>query len=217
MTRFVVAERIGVGGMGEVFAARQEGASGFARPVALKKLARSLSADREFAELFMAEARLASQLNHPNIVSVYAFDRDEDGALFLAMELVDGMDLRWLVLALRERNLRMDVALAGFIAGEILKALDHAHELRVDGRPLGLVHRIYLGADSPIAGVESKSLRSIHCSMAELWRRAGNDRRQLANLVLFTQDHLGTWIIKSGAQIRTIHDDCGTTVGSVHP
>ena len=138
MGRYVVEERIGAGGMAEVFRARLVGAEGFSRPVALKRIAAHLSSDPQFAELFIAEARLAALLGHANVVSVLDFDRDDDGMLFLAMELVDGTDLRRLA---RAAGGPLPVGLALFIAAETLRGLSHAHDLQKDGKPLGLVHR----------------------------------------------------------------------------
>jgi serine/threonine protein kinase len=139
--RYVVESRLGVGGMAEVFRARLVGAEGFSRAVALKRVAPALSEDERFASLFIAEARIAALLTHPNIVSVLDFDRDEDGVLFLAMELVDGPDLRRLAAAARRRGTPVAPRLAAFVAGEILRALAYAHELKRDDRPLGIVHR----------------------------------------------------------------------------
>lgn len=141
MGRYVVEGRLGAGGMAEVFRARQLGAEGFARPVALKRMSSALSHDETFAEMFIEEARLAALLQHPNIVQVLDFDRDERGTLFLAMELVDGSDLRRILDALRRSGRRMPPSIAAFVAAELLKALAYAHELEQDGKQRGLVHR----------------------------------------------------------------------------
>src|SRR5262249_32657816 len=96
--------------MAEVYRALQIGAEGFARPVALKKTAPSLSSDPQFATMFIAEARTAALLSHPNVVSVLDFDRDEAGVLFLAMELVDGADLNKLADAAQRQGIRLSPA-----------------------------------------------------------------------------------------------------------
>jgi serine/threonine protein kinase len=139
--RYRIEEKLGAGGMGEVFRAQQRGAEGFSRSVALKRISSPLSHDERFASLFIAEARIAALLSHPNIVTVFDFDRDEDGALFLAMELVDGADLRRLLERAEGRGTRLSPPLAAFVASEVLRALAYAHELLQDGRPLGIVHR----------------------------------------------------------------------------
>jgi serine/threonine protein kinase len=141
VSRYALESLLGSGGMAEVYRARQHGAEGVARPVALKRIAPAVSRDPEFAKLFVAEARIAALLQHPNIVSIVDFDRDADGCLFLAMELVDGGDLRTLVAAARVRGERMAPELTAFLVAEVLRALAHAHDFAPDGKPLGIVHR----------------------------------------------------------------------------
>jgi serine/threonine-protein kinase len=141
VSRYALETLLGSGGMAEVYRARQHGAEGVARPVALKRIAPALSRDPEFAKLFVAEARIAALLQHPNIVSIVDFDRDADGCLFLAMELVDGADLRTLVGAARARGERVAPELTAFLVAEVLRALAHAHDFAPDGKPLGIVHR----------------------------------------------------------------------------
>ena len=100
--------------MAEVFKARQSGAEGFSRLVALKRIAPGLSHDAEFARMFIAEARIAAHLQHANVVAIHDFDRDEQGCLFLAMELVDGADLRRLLGLAREHGERPAPELAAW-------------------------------------------------------------------------------------------------------
>src|SRR5688572_17171757 len=127
--------------MAEVYRARLVGAEGFQRPVALKRVAPALSEDERFAAMFIGEARIAALLSHPNIVSVLDFDRDEEGVLFLAMELVDGPDLRRLGELAGERGAPIGPSLAAFLASEVLRGLTYAHERKLDDRPLGIIHR----------------------------------------------------------------------------
>ncbi|MCW5803699.1 MAG: serine/threonine protein kinase [Deltaproteobacteria bacterium] len=126
VSRYEVGKKIGSGGMAEVFAGKVTGAEGFVREVALKYL---LPAFDKGADAFIAEARLASKLAHPNIVSVLDFDRDPEGRLFLVMEFVDGKDLDTLVAA---GPLSPSVVI--FLAQEILRGLGYAHVN-------GVVHR----------------------------------------------------------------------------
>ncbi|MCW5801623.1 MAG: hypothetical protein KIT31_04500 [Deltaproteobacteria bacterium] len=72
--------RLGGGGMADVFLARSLGADGFSREVALKRIIGRYADDPHFARFFVEEARLSSRLQHPNIVSVLDFDRDEQGS-----------------------------------------------------------------------------------------------------------------------------------------
>ncbi|HTJ44511.1 MAG TPA: protein kinase [Kofleriaceae bacterium] len=135
--RYRYGARIGGGGMAEVFRGTAVGAEGFERPVAIKRILPSVSNDPRFAAMFVNEARISAMLHHPNIVQVLDFDRDEDGRLFLVMELVDGTDLATLM-----RRGRMPVEISAYVVREILKGLAHAHELAdADGKVLRIVHR----------------------------------------------------------------------------
>ena len=133
----MLERRLGGGGMAEVFLARTLGAEGFSRPVAIKRVLDELSQDAQFADMFVAEARLSARLQHPNLVSVLDFDRDADGRLFLVMELVDGVDLRGLL-----DTGPLPFSLVIHLAIEILRGLDYAHELPLNAEGVrGLVHR----------------------------------------------------------------------------
>lgn len=134
--KYEVGERLGGGGMAEVFRATIRGAEGFSRPVAIKRIKRSISTDKGFAELFVTEARLAAKLHHPNVIQTLDFDRDENGCFYLVMELIDGVDLRTL-----EKSGPVSVSASCFIVSELLRALDYAHELVEDGRPVTIIHR----------------------------------------------------------------------------
>jgi serine/threonine protein kinase len=134
--KYELGERIGGGGMADVYRALTRGAEGFARPVAVKRIKRNISTDKDFAKLFVDEARLAAKLTHPNVVQTIDFDRDETGCFYLVMELIEGVDLRALV-----KSGRIPVTAVVFIIAEVLRALDYAHEMVADGHPLTIVHR----------------------------------------------------------------------------
>ncbi len=139
--KYRFTRRLGGGGMAEVWLASVSGAEGFSRPVAIKRILAEHSANPEFARLFIKEARISSQLRHPNVVDVLDFDRDEEGRLFLAMELVDGKDLHGL---LRAGALPFGVIV--HVTSGVLRGLGYAHQVSKpgpDGQPhnLGIVHR----------------------------------------------------------------------------
>jgi Protein kinase domain len=123
---YQVEARIGRGGMGEVYLARD---TRLGRPVALKVLPERFAEDERFRERLLRESRLAASLDHPNVVPVYDAG-EEDGRLFIAMRYVDGVDLKALLRA--EGRLAPERAVA--IAAQIAEALDAAHRR-------GLVHR----------------------------------------------------------------------------
>lgn len=140
--RYELLSRIGVGGMAEVFRARVHGEEGFTREVVLKRILPHLSANEDFRKRFVDEAKMTTHLRHANIVSVLDLGRINQ-QLFIAMELVEGTDLAWLLELLDvEKGERIPIRHALYIGVEILKGLHHAHEATgPDGQPLQIVHR----------------------------------------------------------------------------
>ncbi|MBA3818792.1 MAG: serine/threonine protein kinase, partial [Deltaproteobacteria bacterium] len=134
--KYRLDQRLGGGGMAEVFLASTIGAEGFSRRVAIKRVLPGYSDNATFAKMFVAEARLSSQLVHPNIVSVLDFDRDADHRLFLVMELVDGKDLDALV-----STGVLPIPVVIFVIAEVLRGLGFAHDLPVGTDLRGIVHR----------------------------------------------------------------------------
>jgi eukaryotic-like serine/threonine-protein kinase len=134
--KYRLDRRLGGGGMAEVFAGQAVGAEGFSRPVAIKRVLPGYSDSERFAQMFVAEARISSQLVHPNIVSVVDFDRDADGRLFLVMELVDGKDLD----ALNATGM-LPLPVVIFVISEMLRGLGFAHDLPMGSGMRGVVHR----------------------------------------------------------------------------
>jgi len=139
--RYQLLERLAVGGMAEIFRARQSGAHGFEKILVIKRILPHLAADPEFLAMFIDEAKLQCALQHPKIVQVFEFGEAE-GQYYIALEYVDGMDALGLLRACAHRRQRLPVRLAVHIACEVLDALDYAHSQRgPDGQPLGIVHR----------------------------------------------------------------------------
>jgi serine/threonine protein kinase len=138
--RYLLVERVAVGGMAEVFAAVRRG-DGAGRAYAVKRMLPTLAEHEDLVRMFLDEARLQVQLEHPGIVPVHELGRIQS-RYFLAMDYVAGRDLRALVERARERRERLPVALAVRIAWRVLDALDHAHRRRDEhGRELCIVHR----------------------------------------------------------------------------
>ena len=141
LKNYLLVRHLAMGGMGEVWLARQDGPAGFSRPVVIKRILPAFSADEHFVELFLAEARLAARLTHPNIVQVIELSKD-GGEWFMAMEYVHGRTLRALHRAAREQGKRLDPVMVAAIASQALVGLQYAHQLTDEqGQPLGLVHR----------------------------------------------------------------------------
>jgi len=147
--KYVLGEPIARGGMAEVWSARVEGPEGFVKSLALKFVLESFRGDSELERLFVNEARVAAQLQHANLVSVFDFDKLADpedasgGRYYIAMERVDGYDLRRVGQDAHRQGRRLPTSVMLHIAGEVLKGLRHVHERRdhESHRPLGLVHR----------------------------------------------------------------------------
>ncbi len=135
--RYKLGAKLGTGGMAEVFVGTASGAEGFTRTVAIKRVLPGLSEVPAFATMFVQEARIACRLSHPNIVTVFDFDRDTEGRLFLAMELVEGKDLAALL-----ASGPVPTSVAIFLTIEMLRGLGYAHDLpNPEGGTRGVVHR----------------------------------------------------------------------------
>jgi serine/threonine protein kinase len=131
---------LGAGGMAETFVALRRGPAGFEQRVCLKRILPGCAADPTFVELFLDEARLLARLQCRNIVHVYDFGETE-GTYYMALELVEGMDLEGLLKSLRARGVRMSPSVALYVTGEVLAALSYAHTLEIDGEAQHIVHR----------------------------------------------------------------------------
>ncbi|MDQ3340263.1 MAG: protein kinase [Myxococcota bacterium] len=137
---YVLLRRIARGGMAEVFLAQQRGLEGFDRRVAVKRILPHLADSPDFVKMFLAEAKLAAQLSHPNVVHIYDFGK-VDNDYFIAMEYVEGIHSGQAFKLDNERE-RLSPTLVARIGADAATALHYAHELtNAQGKPLGLVHR----------------------------------------------------------------------------
>ncbi len=134
-------KKLGSGRMAEVYLGRIEGAEGFQKPVAIKKILPHLSSDLQFVQSLIAEARVGGQLHHRNIVEVYDFIRYGNDYCII-MEYVDGVDLGRILRSARRYRVRIPPAAALYIASHICDGLDYAHSARgFNGEPLNIIHR----------------------------------------------------------------------------
>jgi TonB family protein len=139
--QYVLLDKIATGGMAEVWKARMRGVEGFQKTVAIKKILPHLSDNQDFIEMFIDEAKLAAQLNHNNIIHIYDLGKIQS-SYYIAMEYIDGYDLKTILKLAADRDQPLQVELALFIASKIAAALDYAHRKRdFEDRDLGLVHR----------------------------------------------------------------------------
>jgi serine/threonine protein kinase len=138
---YTLIKKLATGGMGEVFLARQEQGAGFERYVAIKRILPELSGDDEFVRMFLDEARLAARLNHPNVVQIYDLGICGD-QYYLAMEFLEGRDLRRIMGRLGTHDRALPGAHAVQIIYGAAEGLHYAHELRdAHGDRLNVIHR----------------------------------------------------------------------------
>ena len=139
--RYTLLQPIAKGGMGEVFLAQMTGAEGFEKLIVIKKILAELAKEGDFVQRFVAEAKILMQLHHGAIAQILDMGV-EGGSYYIAMEFVNGKDLRKLLSRTRETKARMPAGLALHIIVRILDALAYAHRKTLsDGSELNLVHR----------------------------------------------------------------------------
>jgi len=138
---YTLLERIAVGGMAEVWKARMDGVAGFQKTVAIKKILPHLTENDQFQAMFVDEARLAAELNHPNITHIYDLGVLQSD-YYIAMEYVEGRNLRSILNLASRKGMPIPHDLALLIASRLASALDYAHRKRdAEDQELGLVHR----------------------------------------------------------------------------
>ncbi|MFK7998084.1 MAG: protein kinase [Polyangiales bacterium] len=139
--KYLLLERVNVGGMAEVFKAKAFGVEGFERLVALKRILPSIAEDQEFITMFIDEAKISVQLTHANIASIFDLGKVAD-SYFIAMEFVRGKDMRAIFDRLGKRGQSVPVSMASYVVMKVCEGLDYAHNKRDStGRDLRLVHR----------------------------------------------------------------------------
>lgn len=139
---YEVLGHLATGGMGEVYLAKRRGIGGFERTVVLKIMLQHLTHDERFSAMFIDEARISSQLSHPNIVQVFDLGRAEGGALYLAMEHLHGQSTATCLKQSAQSRTYLPETTVARIVCDAVSGLAYAHAaIGPDGRPLGFVHR----------------------------------------------------------------------------
>jgi len=140
--KYELMDLAGEGGMATVWRGVVRGAAGFVRPVAIKRLKPEFRAIKNYVDMFVEEARVGSELNHPNIVQVVDFCVDPEGLYYLVMEWVEGLDLGRFARLAAEGGRPLEWSLAAAIGIGVLRGLAAAHErCRADGTAAPVVHR----------------------------------------------------------------------------
>lgn len=140
--KFILLEKIAAGGMAEVFLAKSSSSEGLSKFIAVKRILPQFSSNDEFIEMFKAEAKIALNLTHSNVVSINEFG-EHSKQYYLAMDYVQGRNLRQLVNRLKKRKIKLEIEHIVYIVNEIAKGLDYAHRCvdKANGRSLNIIHR----------------------------------------------------------------------------
>ncbi len=139
--RYELLARLATGGMGEVFLARLEGAAGFEKLYAIKRVLPHLATDERFRRMLVTEAQIASKMAHPNICQVYELG-ETDGQLYIVMEYLEGVTLLQLFRKASRDRSPLELGFVANVIGQVCDALQYAHDLRDRNRnSLGIVHR----------------------------------------------------------------------------
>jgi serine/threonine protein kinase len=140
--KYFLLDRIGEGGMAEIFRARMASLDANGRLLVIKRIQGAFSTNAEFLQMFKSEVQVTMRFTHPNIVQLYE-SGEENGQQFIAMELVDGRNARQLLSKISQKQQRIPIAVACFITEQTGAGLHYAHTFkdRISGEPLNLVHR----------------------------------------------------------------------------
>jgi len=139
--KYHLVDKIATGGMAEVFRAKSYGVAGFEKTLVIKKILPNLASDKKFVEMFIDEAKIASTLSHINIVQIFDLG-SEEGDYFIAMEYVDGTDMKTVVEKAKAARRNVPVNMMAYVCSEVAKGLDYAHRRKdAQRRDLNIVHR----------------------------------------------------------------------------
>lgn len=139
--QYAMVRLLAEGGMGAVYEAKQFGAEGFEKTVAIKIILESYTSNPEFVRLFIGEAKLVADLVHENIVQVYHLGR-QGSMYYIALEYVDGINLEQFIDRHTDRGMTVPTELGAFIVSRVCRGLEYAHNRRGrDGEKLHIVHR----------------------------------------------------------------------------
>ncbi len=140
--KYFLLDRIGEGGMAEIFRARTATADANGRFIVIKRIQGAYSNNQEFVQMFRAEVQVTMRFSHPNIVQLYE-SGEESGQHYIAMELVEGRNLRQVLSKISQKQQRIPIPASCFIIEQAAAGLNYAHQFkdRITGEPLNLVHR----------------------------------------------------------------------------
>lgn len=139
--KYFLLDKLGTGGMAEIFKAKTFGSDGFEKTVVIKKILPHWANDPEFVRMLVDEAKLSVMLDHPNVVDVMDLG-SVDNTYYIAMAFIDGFDLKTLMNRVDEKGQKISVDFAAYITMQAAAGLDYAHKkIGPDGTPLNIIHR----------------------------------------------------------------------------
>ncbi len=159
--KYILLEKLAAGGMAEVFLAKSSGAGGLTKYVAIKRILPHFSHNKEFINMFKDEAKIAINLSHGSIVSIYEFGV-EKGQFYLVMDYVQGKNIRQTLKHIQKTKKYFSVPQIIYMGKEIAAALEHAHRChdRSTGKKLNITHRdmspqnVMLGFDGSVKVID---------------------------------------------------------------
>jgi serine/threonine-protein kinase len=202
--RYRLVRKLAQGGMAEVFLAEVDDEGGIARSCVVKRIHPYYSSDANFVAMFLSEGRLAIQLSHPNIVDVFEVDSVGDDS-FIAMEFIDGVNLRQLAGHLSGGAVPAPFALAARIVAMAAGGLHYAHGLTDDqGRLLNLVHRD-MSADNVLAS-RTGQVKVLDFGIAKVNNRPNTTRAGIlkGKIAYMSPEHLNMSAIDRRADIYAL-------------
>ncbi len=140
--KYILLERLAMGGMAEIYLARSMATTGVSKFFAIKRILPQFSEQTEFIDMFKDEAKIAVNLSHANIVSIYEFGVEKQ-QFYLAMDYVEGRNLRQILNKMKKSGVAFSIEQVIYIIKEVAAGLDAAHRC-IDaqtGKPLNIIHR----------------------------------------------------------------------------
>ncbi|MEW5738439.1 MAG: protein kinase [Myxococcota bacterium] len=139
--KYLLLDRVNIGGMAEVWRAKTFGAGGFERLVAIKRILPNIAEDEEFISMFIDEAKITVQLTHANIAQIFELSHLSN-SYFIAMEYVSGKDMRAVFDRCRKKGEPAPIPLTCYLIAKCCEGLDYAHRAKTrQGQDMNIVHR----------------------------------------------------------------------------